>query len=161
MKPFSRVYKTIERRTLMKRNVFFTILMVIFVNVAVFSQTAVNVPSNFTGTWWIDASNEKHALAGIQVVASIEIKRDGTWILRSKVIAYNQSGLQLLKENGVTNGQTKIAGSGYVTGATSVEILLTQIGETQVFDRFKIDGNDILDSQNKRWTKREPQVRRE
>jgi hypothetical protein len=145
----------------MKKNVLFAIVFVFTVNVTIFSQKAVNVPSNFVGTWWVDVSQQANFPNGLQALLSIEIKRDGTWIERFEIIAYNQTGINFLTERGLTNGSTEIVSSGYVTGATSVEIVLTEVGEAKVFDRLKIDGNDIIDTDRIRWTKDKAKVRRQ
>ena len=147
----------------MKKNVFFIIVLILSANVAVFSQTAVSVPGNFIGTWWVDGSQEANTHEyGIQFLMSIEIKRDGTWIVGIKCISYNQIGDNFLIEAGFTDGQAMIRESGYVTGATPVQIALTRVGETQVWDRLTIDGNDLLDKDRRRYTKNEPQrIRRQ
>jgi hypothetical protein len=146
---------------LMKRNILITFVLVISVNISVFSHTAVTVPDSFVGTWWMDISEAVGALDGLQFLAGVEIKKDGTWISSAKFVAYNQAGLSFLKESGYANGQSLIIESGFVTGATSVEIILTKLGEKTVHDRFTLDGNDILDSQRNRFTRDEPQVRKQ
>jgi hypothetical protein len=143
----------------MKKCVIFTFLLVFLVYVALFSQTPVNIPANFIGTWWYDASKVTNVPDGIQSLLLMEIKRDGTWISSAKLKAYNQNGLNFLEKKGFTNGQIWIVDSGYVTGATSVEIVLTRVGENKVYDRFKIDGNDIVDIERRRLVKDEPQIR--
>lgn len=142
----------------MKRNVLFTILLILSVNVAVFSQTPVSVPDNFIGTWWFDATKETSFPDGVQLLVSIEIKKDGTWISSAKFNAFNKSGFSFLAETGLTNGQVVIAESGYVTAATSVEIVLTRIGETQAYDRIYHDDNGIRDSQRRLLVKDEPKL---
>ena len=145
----------------MKKAVF-VFLWAIFANIAVFSQTAVPVPSNFIGTWWFDATQEYDTYNnGIQALLSLEVKGDGSWIFSIKFIAINQMGFNFLESREMTNGHTMIGASGYITGATSVEIVLTRTGENGVFDRFVIDGTAIADTGRRRWTKSEPEHQRE
>jgi hypothetical protein len=145
----------------MKKKWFYTIILVVSVNVAIFSQTSVSVPANFVGTWWSDVSKEYDVPEGVQFLTSIEIKRDSTWILSTKLKAYNQKGLEFLTEIGFTNGQVSVLSSGYVTAATSAAIVITGIGEIRPFDRFLIDGDGIVDSERRRFTKNEPQIPRQ
>jgi hypothetical protein len=97
---------------------------------------------------------------GVQGLISCEIKRDGTLVMRLKFKAYNQNGLQLFKEKEWANPNVMIQASGYVTAATSVEIVLKRVvGEIWEFDRFFSDGKDIVASSSKgRFTKNEPQA---
>jgi hypothetical protein len=148
----------------MKRNVFLIAVLIVFANTAVFSQNPVKVPDNFVGTWWYDFSfsifAEELNESGIQWLWSIEIKKDGTWIWSHKTTAYNQDGLQFLKEKGWTNPYSLIMNSGYVTAATSVGIIeLTKFGENTLFGSLLFDGDGIetsLSLLGVRYTKKEP-----
>ena len=135
-------------------------VVLVFITTVSFSQTAVSVPNNFVGTWWIDISDQLDAPDGLQCLASAEFLRDGTWITRVKFVAYNLQGQAILAEMGFTNGYTIIAESGVVIAATSVEIALVRLGESQVYDRFKVDGNALVDMNGIKWTKEEPRPNR-
>jgi hypothetical protein len=150
------------KENLMKKKCFLTIVLIMAVNAAVFSQTPVSVPNNFVGTWWYDATFYFKAMFGApdgtQWLWSYEIRKDGTWMRKSHFKAYNQMGLEFLTKEGYTNGQVNIESYGYVTAATSVEIVLTKHGETSVYERLSFFREDISESGRRLYTKNEPQL---
>jgi len=140
-----------------KITLLFVVLVII--TTASFSQTTVNIPDNFIGTWWIDISDQVGIPPGygLQCLASAEFLKDATWITRVTFKAYNQNGHDLLAETGFADNLSMIAESGIIIAATSVEIALVRLGESQVYDRFKVDGNSLIDMNGIKWTKEEPQ----
>lgn len=139
----------------MKRNIFLTVLLIIFVCTAAFGQTAVRVPDFFVGVWWADLSDEV-GIPGVQFLVSVEIKRDGVWISSFKVVGYTQQGREFLEELGLSDGMEEIAETGVISKASSTEIEFSRDGESDVHDKFIIEGNGIIDMFGNRWSKEQP-----
>jgi hypothetical protein len=143
----------------MKKNVFLTIVLVVSVNTVVFSQAVVSVPDRFVGTWWIDMSEETDMPDGIQALAAIEIKKNGIWISSVKFVSYSQEGRKILAETGLPEDESIEIESGDITRVGPNEIVLSNTGQADEYDNLKIDGNDLIDIQKRRFVKVEPRKR--
>ncbi|MDR0290332.1 MAG: hypothetical protein LBI06_05290 [Treponema sp.] len=61
----------------------------------------------------------------------------------------------------MASGRTLVIESGYIIEATSTEIITAKDGETEVYDRLRIDGSSIIDIAKNRLTKKEPQMQKQ
>jgi len=143
----------------MKKITFLFLLFIILITVLSFAQTSVRVPNNFIGTWWIDLTDILDTPLGIQTLMSYDIKNDSTWIITVILTAFNQQGRNLFSEHGMGNEQVMVDGSGIITSATSNEIILTLPNSNLVYNKFRIDGNDLIDMNEWRWTRTRPAPR--
>ena len=123
----------------MKKFIFIMVILFFYTSVG-FTQTAVRVPSEFIGVWSADYS---YSIGDLKFFPRIVIHEDGAWILGIKYFAINQAGHEKLSEMGLESGSIQNSTTGVVTSASSVGIILTELGRNVAFATCIIDGNNL------------------